>query len=91
MSLKEDGGAQLVAFRGLTFVSEQGEQCVLELGEALCIVEVVSHLVLLLKKEKESFNEVTLTWIQASFICCDGGSFVAGPIRTRKRPERGHI
>ena len=82
VSLKEDDGVRLVTSRGLMFLSKQGGQRVLELGEVSCITGVASHIVPLLMKEKESFNEVTLTWIQESFAYHNRGAFVAGPIRT---------
>ena len=84
VSLKEDDGVRMVTSRGLVFLSKQGGQHVLELGDVSCIAEVMSHIVPLLMKEKESFNEVTLAWIQVSFTYHSGGVFVGGPIRTQQ-------
>ena len=79
-----DNGARTIESRGLTFLSGEAMNLVLDFGPAPSIASVTSTLVPLFLHSDLPYVELGMDWFQASFTARDDGKFVRGPIRTRQ-------
>ena len=80
----EDEGSRPIPSRGAAFIPAAAALAILDLGDGASIAEVVSRAYPIVSSSDTTSFDAAANWLQASFTSRDDGSFVSGPIRTRR-------